>query len=354
MNYMVIREEAGKMMQGKKTYIEAIRIFAILGVIFNHTDGFAYYMSTENVVTWVYSMTLAIVSRTAVPLFFMIMGALLLEKSESLKEIYLKRIIRFGGILLVVSLLYYEFDIIRGKVENATITDFLEKLCTNNIRESFWFLYEYIFLLIVFPLIAPIVHKLNTTLVIYLMILRGMVDFLLPLLSQIANFSIKFDIVFGKGYIYYVILGYFFCHEGEELYKKIKQKMLWIILGGVICFAAIINYILNLKTGNYLSQALDYMMFIETPIIWVVIRKLIEKVPKESKWNGYIIIGGGCTFGVYLFDNFVRWQLLPIYLFLTEKSVGILACSVYVILTFMIGLFYTWLIKKIHIIGNFI
>ncbi|MDE7206696.1 MAG: acyltransferase family protein, partial [Lachnospiraceae bacterium] len=75
-------------------HIEFIRIIAAFFVIFNHTGdkGFFIY-STYDLGGFHYWLALAIsiVCKISVPLFFMISGALLLEKEYSLKTIWFNK-----------------------------------------------------------------------------------------------------------------------------------------------------------------------------------------------------------------------------------------------------------------------
>ena len=67
--------------------LDFMRIFAILLVIFNHTDNRGFYrFLTDDPGTFLYWFNLffSILCKAAVPLFFMISGALLLNKEESI------------------------------------------------------------------------------------------------------------------------------------------------------------------------------------------------------------------------------------------------------------------------------
>lgn len=341
------------MKKNKKVYLEAIRVFAIIGVIFNHTDGFIYYTSTENPVTWLYSITLSVICRTAVPLFFLIAGSLLLEKEESLKELFLKRILRILCVLLVFSLLYYIFDSVSDRISEMGINDFIRRVLNNDIRESFWFLYEYLFFLLILPFFRFLTPKLNHTLIGYLIVLRGIATFVLPVLNQLCGVSVKFDIGFGEDYIYYALLGYYFSHV-ENYGNEIKTRTLWFVFVGLVSFNVVITHIIYLIKGNYSAETVDYVVFISAPVLFLIFRRIFGELSDTGKINTCIITMGSCVFGIYLWDNFVRWQFLPVYLFLSEKTVGILACSVYVMLVFIFGFLYTWILKKIPLMKRYL
>lgn len=77
-------------------YLEYMRIVACALVIFNHSPGYTLY-SVSSGIRQVFYMTLTMITRINVPLFFMVSGVLLLGKKESWRQLFKKRIIRIGG-----------------------------------------------------------------------------------------------------------------------------------------------------------------------------------------------------------------------------------------------------------------
>ena len=75
----------------KKYYLEVIRILAILMVMYNHSAAFMSF-SNQSGVEYAISFLFSMVCKGAVPLFFMVSGALLLGKNESGKDLFQKRI----------------------------------------------------------------------------------------------------------------------------------------------------------------------------------------------------------------------------------------------------------------------
>ena len=64
--------------KGKKIYIEVLRCIAIFFVIFNHTEEYGFDLYKETAETWPYIiyLTISILCKAAVPIFFMISGGL--------------------------------------------------------------------------------------------------------------------------------------------------------------------------------------------------------------------------------------------------------------------------------------
>lgn len=339
------------MSQKKKIYLEVIRIIAVLLVIFNHTDGFVYYTVPGNIVTHLYSLILAILCRMAVPLFFMVSGALLLGKEESLSELSRKRIARMLIVLAVISAFYYLFDVVMGRLASPGAGDFTFRLLTNGIRDSFWFLYAYIGVLLLLPFFRRVVPFCKGKLVLYLIGLRVLTDLIVPLLGLGMGITVSFEFGFVGEYYYYMLLGYYLDREENE---RLSTGKLTIVLLLSVALSGILVYCIKGISGTYQAITLDLLVFLMAPVTFSMIKRWLGGMTKNGQAEKWIATFGSCVFGIYLFDNLLRWQLLPVYLFLSEKTVGIFANSVYVLLTFLGGFIYTWILKKIPVVRRYL
>ena len=88
----------------KKYYLEAVRITAVLLVMYNHSAPFMSF-ATQHGVQYAVSFFRSLVCKAAVPLFYMVSGALLLGKNESFGELARKRILRIVAVIVIFSLL---------------------------------------------------------------------------------------------------------------------------------------------------------------------------------------------------------------------------------------------------------
>ena len=85
----------------KKYYLEAVRITAVLLVMYNHSAPFMSF-ATQHGVQYAVSFFLSLVCKAAVPLFYMVSGALLLGKNESFGELARKRILRIVAVIVIL------------------------------------------------------------------------------------------------------------------------------------------------------------------------------------------------------------------------------------------------------------
>lgn len=342
------------MKPARKVDLEIIRIVAVLLIIFNHTDGYIFYTETSNILTWIFSVGMACICRAGVPLFFMVSGALLLSKDETIKELLCKRGVRILTVLFVASVFYYIFDVFRYKMPDAGIKDFWVKLCACDIRESLWFLYAYFMILLTLPFFRIMVKYAEQKLIQYLFGLKVIFSFIIPLLRILFDFPLFLDAGFVDDYIFYMILGYYM--ETHNICKEKKKTIYAELACFVGCIAAdmAIMRIYFLNTGGYTQEISELFICVMTPIVFRMCQKISEKFEKNDIMRRMIVYAGQCVFGIYLLDNFVRWQLLPLYLFLCEKTIGVFACSVYVSGTFILGFIYTAILRKIPFMKKYL
>ena len=96
-------------MKQKNVYLEIVRIFAIFFVIYVHTgtDASEYYMMAGNSFSYVLSLILYCIGQASVPLFFLISGAVLLHKEESLKTVLMNRALRIFILIMIFGFIQY-------------------------------------------------------------------------------------------------------------------------------------------------------------------------------------------------------------------------------------------------------
>lgn len=175
-------------MQQRKTYIDALRIVAILGVLYNHTNrrGYCLYAFSGARICQDFYIGIATLAATAVPIFFMISGALLLPKKESLKELFQKRILRMGLVLLVFSGIQYVLLLLEGRAALSGKV-VAQVILQDGMIPSYWFLYAYIAYLLILPILRKVAEVMSKQDYIYLFALMLLVEGFLPMVLNLAG-----------------------------------------------------------------------------------------------------------------------------------------------------------------------
>ncbi|WP_455615417.1 acyltransferase [Eisenbergiella sp.] len=335
-------------MKEKRLYIEMLRIIAVILVIFNHTDGYYYYFSeTNNSLTYFFSIVMSVLCKINVPIFFMLTGAVLLEREESLAKLLKNRVIRIVAILIVFSLFYYIVDIVRYDEKNFSLQIFCEGLLAGTIQESFWYLYAYLGILFLLPFLRRAANNLTNREFQYLIVLQVILSVVLPFITAISGVPFYGIINLLNIYIFYVLCGFYFekrfCDEALEknIYKIICISVFCIMLS---CAVIIITY--N-KYGSYQQQYITIFTPLLAQSVFLIVKWLFNKYQFSRNIRKIILYIGSCTFGVYLMEQFARIQLLPIYLYLCDHTFGVFACLTYVVLSFCVAIVYTVILKRI-------
>ena len=121
-------------------HLDLLRLMAILFVIFNHTSDRGYFLFADSIGTGLYFpyMAASVLCKVAVPTFFMISGALLLPKQESLGKLFYKRILRMVVVLVLISVPYYLW---LHRAEGLSLSSFLTYIYGNSASTSLWYRY---------------------------------------------------------------------------------------------------------------------------------------------------------------------------------------------------------------------
>jgi surface polysaccharide O-acyltransferase-like enzyme len=197
--------------------VDLIRTVAIILVILLHaateSNPSVNFMSPEGVQLWWTSNVYNSISRTAVPLFIMLTGALLLQQTktdEPLRVFFKKRWNRIGIPVLFWSAIFFVWNFsVHGQA--LTVTTFLQGLLVGPYVH-FWYVYLLVGLYLATPLIRVLVAHADWKIIRYFLALwfvgTGMVS-LLTLYSSISPQATWFreTVFLFTGTIGYFILG---------------------------------------------------------------------------------------------------------------------------------------------------
>lgn len=345
-----------KVLNGKKVHLEVIRLLAVCFVVFNHTDGyFLYFSNTENSVTYTVSLFFSVLCRMNVPLFFMVSGALLLRKEESISELYRKRVGRILLVLLLFSVLQYVVSVWSGmETGEMGIRDFLFRFYTGNIADSYWFLYAYLGVLAGLPLFRKMAGGMGMEEFRYLFCLKLLSDVVFRLAAVYTGRAAAMEIPLVTDSVFYLFAGYYMEWEApEEWYgrKDIGRGAAAAGVGLVLVSMALV-WLEYKVTGAYSQNCLGIFSSILTIIAYYMVKSFCGSYAMSGRVRNMVVYLGSTVFGIYLIEPLVRKQLLPVYLYLCDRTVGLAACFVYVTGTLLLSVIYVSIGKKVPVIGK--
>lgn len=353
-------------------HIELIRIIAAFWVIFNHTGDRGFFLfSTYDIDTVYYwiSLFLSIASKTAVPLFFMITGALLLEKDYSLKTIWLKKIFRIAVVLASFSLFFYIRKYLMGISSQLSLKAFIVELYEGNIKVSFWYLYAYIALLISLPFLRGLAKNLTDRMFLYLLGISFLYETILPCIEFIlwegevsVNTSVRLTWLLCN-IVLYPITGYYLEYRFDisKIKKQHVAAMWFLSVTGVLisCFMTCYKQMITGVLPESLSQEFHNIFMLYLCIsVYITIKYLCMKIKANRSISRLIISAGSCTFGIYLIHTVILesrlvsalWYILADGIHINRILLPLIICFVVLLIGYMI----TFILKKFPVIKSFI
>lgn len=347
-----------KQNQGRKIYLDILRIIAIFLVLFTHSgeDGNKLYRIVSERRLQIAYIMLDCFRTINNLILFMISGALLLGKNEGIVTIWRKRILRFLICLLFFSYVqviweYYSSSDIIG----INIWETFKALINKPVWFSYWYLYRYICFLVMLPFLRNIAQKMNDSQFWYLLAVSIITLDLFPLMALSLGISkINFNI-FGTFLdpliVLYPLLGYYLEHYSEKLIKKWMYPVMGILSIGGVCIAVymtIWNYEKNGKwEENYISlfntiTAVAVFFSVKKIVVWLEGRNLMKLKIVEI-----IQFASSTMFGIFLLENILKTFTKPVFNILSQYIPRIFACGIWLIVTMLFGNIIVGLLKRI-------
>ncbi len=228
--------------QKKKIYIEVIRLMAIMMVLYCHTsvNGLLYFQQgkgnrSSQLAIFVYPLAAG-----CVKLFFMISGALLLRKQESVNTVLKKRFLRFLIVTAVAVLIYY----VREGAD-VSAAGYFNALYKGGVLPQHWFLYSYLSFLLLLPFLQRMVAAISeNSLYWYLWGLAILFELGFPLLQMLTGFgSVGLITPLLEQIVFYPLLGYFL--DSRVIPACKDKRYLPVVIGAAVLLVVTVNYFMD-------------------------------------------------------------------------------------------------------------
>ncbi len=354
---------ASKNKQGKLIHIEVLRIMCIFLVMFNHTTptGYLSFVGEENVVLYSLSMFASVLCKIAVPVFFMISGALLLGKEETLSDFLKKRVLRMVILLFVVSVPYY---VLNDYGNGLSIAGFFAKIYTDNATTALWYLYSYIGFLVMLPVLRKLIKVLKDRDYKYIFLVHTVFSLVTAIVDCLffdagsVNQSISLSMLLEFN-IFFPLMGYYVEHRIKDHRNSVKTRNIAICaaIASIIITCIITQiYVLRNDLGDdYKLYESFFNCLIAVPAISVYfITKGITKIKTDSFFEKTVSQMGGAVFGVYLIEKILRIISSPVYDILDPHIGPFFATIAWVVVGIIFGLVMVCLFRNIPFIGKHI
>lgn len=335
----------------KISYLELLRTIACFLVIINHTISGVFQPRTPQIRTWWAAIICFFISKTAVPLFVMISGALLLGKVEK-KEKHLKRIWRIILDIVIFSFVFYAYA--SKKIGTAIdLLEFLKRVGNQHFTNAYWYLYLYAGILVMMPLLQRLSANMSRHMYCYLILISVVLVGGMPIVTHYlpgVSMHQLFPESFFSVYVGIAFLGYFLAHEVEIKHSYALMSVLVFI--GMICLQVYGTYL------EYQYYPEDYLFYDNRILLTNVTAAaalfyLARWFAFVVKWQWFwkcIRFLGECSFGIYLLSDIFIDVYAMHYLMLMQRMHILKAVVIYQLLVFVTGIAITAVLRQIPVI----
>ncbi len=304
----------------------------------------------------------AILIKVAVPLFFMVSGALLLGKEESYAQL-VKRFFKFSIVLLFASIVSYLYRHFRLENVDFTIKEFIALIYVQPVAVALWYLYAYLAYILMLPFLRCLAQHLDQKGFQWLFLMYGLYS-LIPLFEFIT-FRGKYDhysafkFFICTNYLIYPMLGYYIEHKLKSSVFS-KKRLLILVSSSIIsiCVCAALTHWKCTLTGNWdegsVQDFFNSLIFIPAGTIYYGIKIFFAKYQPHERTCKLITALGSATFGLYLIENICREETVFIFSTLDQHIPTILACWIWIFFACAVGIIITMLLKKFKFISKYI
>lgn len=337
---------------GRKPHMDALRVLAMLLVLYNHTGerGFLRFDAAHGVARAAY-LALAVLDTIAVPLFFMISGALLLGREEPIRVCLKKRVLRYVLVIVGASTAMYVYSC-RTDLSVMNLTDYTRGLYDGNITTSYWFLYAYLGYLLGLPLLRRLARAMTERDFLYLTAVLGAVNALTTLewVCFEGHFGLNGGVLpfAAVRVVYYPLAGYFL--EQRFSARAMQPRVLLALLGAGALGVALGCLVLmraHAVLGYWTETAYGLFVFAPAMAVFAGMKALFERVrlsPRAARaWQE----AGACTFGIYLFERVYRDVSSRVYHALAPVTGGFAACWAWILCAFLLGMGVTMVLRRL-------
>ncbi len=304
-------------------HISLLSVLSAFAVVFIHTNGCFWRFSYDKY--WISANVIEEILSFAVPVFFMISGATLINYRDrySTKEYFIKRIKKavipyvvwcFIGLFVLL----YKGEVACGDIDIFYLIKMVIQCDTVPI---YWFFPILFGIYLCIPLFSAVNKELREQVFLYLVFCAFVLNFLLPWLKLILGLDIilPLNISVCSSYVIYVLIGYLLTYVDLKLWNRV---LIYIMGLGGLLGQIIGTYYTSIEAGdvavNYRGfEGVLCVLYASAVFLFV---KQVSKYIMQGWFEKLINWMSKYTFGIYLVHYFImevvrdlfdRWFNIP-------------------------------------------
>ncbi|MCM1539705.1 MAG: acyltransferase [Blautia sp.] len=336
-------------------YLDILRIIAIFTVFFIHTGdaGMHHYLEASCGAEYWIGIFMATASQHCVPLFFMITGALLLERNESISYVLRHRVLRMAVVIVLSLCFMYCLRLLNGG--QPGLYDFLYMLYSGTGWAQQWFLYAYVSVLLILPFLQRLVKAIpGKEWFHYLFILYFFLNGVLLIVEYFMQWTrTALELPMFGPYVVCAMAGYYVERfSGDTLIGGGQTVLLNAAAFGLLLLETCLNH-MALRNGNVTAFGGEFPL-VTAAALFVDVRYLCTRFQMPEMVRKVISFMGAGTFGCYLIDEQLRGVCRPVFDALAPGIGAYPAVFVWIACSLILGMILSNLVKKIPFFGKLI
>lgn len=327
-------------------FLDVLRFLAICLVIYTHSGSIGLFSYENDVLTASYWPNLLLLpfSQVSVNLFFMISGALLLPRKDSYRKIFTRKLPRILAASLLAVLIQYLYACYKVGVP-FSILQTVKSLYAGGIVSQHWFLYAYMSLLLILPILQKLADILSDREYFYLFSLMIILKGFCPLFEAIADWDAVGIAISLLDYpVFYLLMGYFVKERCRKYLTRRNCLFCFFLCLGTALFNALLNHH-SFTAGGVMAY---WELF--TPIYAGSIFFCTFYLFRPGKQiPGFCLklfpfLGSG-VFGTYLLESVIRETTLPLYTSVAGENCFFPLLLVWILAVVLLGIVISNLLK---------
>lgn len=293
----------------KKNYISILNVLACIGVVILHTFETGYTSDAN----FVFEVLIRAIAYCAVPVFFMITGATLIDYREryDTKTFFKKRLLNVIIPLIIWSIIYFIINFFKGKfsINDLSFKFVFEYFFLVKTNPIFWFFVVIIGIYLAIPVISLIPQETRRKAFLYIIIITFVFNQFLPDLLYHLNLNYNYDLKFPltySGWISFIFIGYYI-----DKYEIVKKHRVIIYVLGIIGFLTMvvptifISYHKN-ESCSWFDEYYDAPCVLYSASVFLFFKSKINNNQIVTKIMPFFNFVAPTTLGIYVLHIAIR------------------------------------------------
>ena len=249
-------------------------------------------------------------------------------------------------------MLYFTFFKEGFSIFEMKRTHFINTIFETKCIGIYWFFIQLFCVYLCIPLFSAIEKKLRKEVFLYLLIVCGIFNCILPFFNEIfeQNLALPITVQVGSGYLLYIIIGYLL-HTTK--FDKVTEICIYVLGLGGLLLHIFGTYNLSMQAGSIIGTYKGYNnvpCILYSSAIFLLIKNICSKIKNVSLFSMVNRIKK-YTFAIYL----INWYVIDILTVEFNLTTTVLLYRIGMpIIVIPICILITYILRKIPIIRNIV